>query len=53
MIIFIFILFFIVFIFSVFVPKIDFYTDYRGKEHIVLWYSWGTKRKYLILYEEI
>ena len=32
-----------------FLPYIDSYTDYRGKKHIVIWYTFNGERKFINL----
>lgn len=39
----------IVFLFLIFNPYIDIYTDYRGKNHMILWYNKNGERKHIDL----
>jgi hypothetical protein len=33
----------------IFSPYLDFFKDYRGKYHIIIWYFWKGERNYINL----
>lgn len=43
------IIFFILILLIYLQPYIDFFKDYRGQKHFIIWYSFNGKRKFIDL----